>query len=427
MHSKIISLIITLSILVTFTSCHDSKEITDFTYILLIGIDEGDTDEWKITFVMPLLGGSGGSEGGDMSNDPADVAPSMDSLTIEAPSFFAGLQLANSILPREINLMHTQAIVFSEALARSGKVGEFIAPIIRYKQLRHNVNIAVSRASARELVENFKPYTGSNISRTVDGIVKSSRNVGYYISTTLHDFYDCMKSTYHQPILLYTAVNKGKNLKKNKENLDTSHSIAGNYIAGDIPREGGSKLEFMGLAVFEGDTMVGTITGHETILWSMSRGVLERSIFTIKDPKAPDLAVPILTRLASSPSIKVNFEETKPIIQIELELEGDIFAIQSRFNYEDPKLKPILEDALEEFILSEFEKVIDKSLNWNCDFFKFGHTAVKKFATIDQWEEYDWNKSYKNAEITASVDVEIVRTGKMLYSSPIIKSGGENN
>ncbi|TYQ16362.1 UNVERIFIED_CONTAM: spore germination protein KC [Acetivibrio alkalicellulosi] len=371
---------------------------------------------------MPVV-----SQNGDDMETSSKEQSNMDSLTIDAPSFFSAIQLANSILPRELNLMHAQAVVFSEEVATSGKVGEFIVPIVRYRQLRFNVLVAVSKGTAQELVENFSPYTGSNISRTIKGIIKKDTNIGYYLTSTLHDFYDCLKSTYHQPILLYTAINKGENFIESSENENNGFSISGNFYAGDIPKKGGSNLEFLGLAVFEGDTMVGKLSGHQTSLFSMVKGNLKKTVYTIKDPQEPDLVIPISTALKSPPVIKVSFDGLKPIINAKIDLEGNIISIQSRINYEDPKIKSVIEDALSQFILTELEKVFYKTLEWNCDIFQFGHIAVRNFRTIDEWEKYNWNNNYKNSQISANVNVEIVRTGKMLDSSPIIMSGEKND
>ena len=59
---------------------------------------------------------------------------------------------------------------------------------------------------------------------------------------------------------------------------------------------------------------------------------------------------------------------------------------------------PVLENALERFIKTELNKILEKTQELNCDIFYFGHTAVKHFATIQEWEAYDWNSHYKDAK-----------------------------
>jgi spore germination protein KC len=178
----------------------------------------------------------------------------------------------------------------------------------------------------------------------------------------------------------------------------------------------------MGLAIFDGDKMVGKLTGYESRLLSIAKGIFKKGNFTIQDPERPDMIIPIDTRLKEKPKLDIRFEGMQPIIHLKVELEGDILAIQSRINYEDPKMQPIIEKAFEQFIKTGLDRTIKKTQDLNCDVFKFGQTAVRHFGTIQEWEKYEWNKHYKEAEITTEVKFTIRRTGTQIYNSPIIFS-----
>ncbi len=412
-------------ILISLTGCFDAVELNDVEHVSIIGIDRGVSDKWRITFQLPSTAGEG-EKGGMGGGGQAGGGFSYKTLTIDAPSFFAGLEMANASIPRKLELSHTQLLVFSEELARSGMVGEFIAPIVRGGTIRFSSNVVISRGSAEEFVKSFKPFIGKTISREIADLMEQANESGYFTNLTLYDLYDCIKSTYHQPIAILGAVNKGENFKENGERWGTEFNIAGDYYAGDIPRKDGNETEILGLAIFDGDRMVGKLTGFESRLLSIAKGIFKRGIFTIQDPKSPDYIIPVDTRQARSPEFDILFEGTKPIIHLKIQIEGDILAIQSRINYEDPKLQPILQAAIERFIKDGLDRTINKTQELNCDVFKFGQKAVRHFGTIGEWEAYNWNSHYKEAEITTEVKFSIRRTGGLVESSQIIFSGEMN-
>jgi spore germination protein KC len=138
----------------------------------------------------------------------------------------------------------------------------------------------------------------------------------------------------------------------------------------------------------------------------------------------PDLAIPIDIELVKKPKIKVEFKNKKPVIHLELNLEGDILAIQSRIDYESPDLMPVLNNAVEQYMQEGVDKAIEKCKNLHSDIFNFGCVGAMKFKTIPEWEDYNWNKQFKNADVNVIIDFHINHTGTMQKDSPIISSEG---
>ncbi|MDF2675355.1 MAG: Ger(x)C family spore germination protein, partial [Clostridiales bacterium] len=97
-----ISLFLIISItMMTLTSCYDSNEIDDLLHIVAIGIDKGVTDKWRLTILFPTLKGDSGSGGGMQKGGGGQEE--YTSLTVDAPSFFTGIDMLNSILSRRLN------------------------------------------------------------------------------------------------------------------------------------------------------------------------------------------------------------------------------------------------------------------------------------------------------------------------------------
>ena len=138
--------------------------------------------------------------------------------------------------------------------------------------------------------------------------------------------------------------------------------------------------------------MVGKLTGDETRLMLMANGAFQMAFYTIPDPRVPSLIISLDVRSLKKPSVKMKIEDGKPFIYLKIELEGDLLAVQSRIDYEQPEFKPILEGAFEKHIKEGLDKLMEKSLDLKTDIFGFGRTAVKQLFTIQKWEDYILHK-----------------------------------
>lgn len=404
-----------------FPSCYDSEEIDDLLHIVVIGVDKGVTDKWRLTVMFPtLMGETGGGmqKGGGGQDD-------YSSITIDAPSFFTGIDMINSTLSRRLNFMHTELMVISEDLAESGMLGEFIAPMIRFRQIRRSMHVYISVGSAMDLVDALKPAIGTALSKNIQIMAKGAGITGFFAHVTLQNFYDDMKSTYRQPIVALGALNNPENFKKDGEDQGNEFKTGGEYYAGKLPISVQGGTELFGVAVFDGDRMIGKLTGDEARLMQMANGEFKMAFFTMQDPKEPSLVIPFDVRKFKNPSVKIKLQGDKPIIHLKIELEGDLLAVQSRINYEQPKLKLILEKAFEKQIKDGLDRLMEKSIKFKTDIFGFGQIAAMHFLTIQEWEKYNWLDKFQNSEITTEVKFIIRRTGTQLESSPIISTEGK--
>ncbi|MGE5613740.1 MAG: Ger(x)C family spore germination protein [Bacillota bacterium] len=414
MRKKVPVIVTAVFIAVIMSSCFDLHEITDVAYIQFIGIDKGTADRWRLTVSIAA------QESGKSDSSGGMAAPARSkSVTIEAPSFFSAIGLLDTNISRKIDFSHANLLVFSENIAKSGMVGEYIAPLVRYHQIRRTLLVAVVRGSAQEFIENIQPYLGGSVSSEITDLAHGVKGSSYFPSTTLNDFYNAMKSTYIQPAVMLGGLYNQDNIPNPGDGGKDATVTAGSYFAGDIPRKGGNSIEFLGCALFDGDKMVGKLNGHETRMMLLATGDYDRGILLVQDPEAPELVVPFRLKLAQKPSIDVVFDKGIPVIKLKLSTEGDIYAIQSQINYEDPQRAPILENAVKTHLKESLDKTIEKCRLLGCDVFNFGYAAAKQFPTIEEWESYNWNKRFKEAKIETYVDFKIKKTGGMLRSSQI--------
>jgi spore germination protein KC len=405
------------------TACFDSNEIGDFAYVTALGIEHGISDTFRITFQVSKFsqGAGAGGEGGAGGKESED----MEIITIDASSLNSAVSVANAHISKKLNFMHLKAIIISEELATNGNLGECLAPFIRYRDIRRTTCVVVCKEKAEEFIAEIKPYSGELVTRAIEEFIKKSSKSGYFPKVTLNDVYDGIRAPYHSLLVTYASINKEDKLESEGDLFKGESAIPGDFYAGDIPRKGGQKIELFGSAVFDGDKMVGKLTGFETQMLLLVRGELTTAPFSLTDPERPELMVPIEVTEFDKPKISIDLNEGKPKVQVKLKLEGNIVSIQSGIHYESLEKTPILEEAFEKYLIEGIERTFKKCKEFKADVFNFGTTAVLQFWTIPEWEEYNWQSKFPESELKVEADFTIRRTGKILKTEPVYSSEGK--
>jgi len=410
-----------------FTGCFDSREIGDHAYVTALGIGQGISDTFRLTFQISKFGQGSGSSGGQEGEEGGGGGKNeeMEVITIDASSLLSAVSITNSYLSKDLNFMHLKLIVISEELAKNDMMEETLAPLIRYRHIRRTTNVIISKENAEEFIKELKPYPGELITRTLEELFENSMKIGYFHNSTLNDLYCEIKSPYHALLVTYGSINKEDNFKSEGDFFEGEPNIPGNYYAGEVPRKGGPKIELVGTTVFDGDKMVGKLTGFETQMLHLVRGELKFGPFSITDPEKPDLAIPLDITEFEKPVVKVDLNGENPKIHVKLKFEGDIVSIQSGIDYETPEKLPIVEDAFEKQLIKGIKDTFDKCKEMKADVFDFGTTAASQFWTIPEWEEYNWLEKFSESELEVEVDFTVRRTGKLIKSEPNFSSEGK--
>mgnify|MGYP000882731608 CR=1 FL=1 len=237
--------IILILILLTLnlTSCYDAKEVDEQLHVLAIGIDLGISDKWRLTLQFLTVGESGGSgTGGGTPSAGSGLGKDEDILTVDAPSFFTGVNLLNSFRSRRLVFSHAQTIIFSEEVAKSGLVGEYIAPILRFKEIRRSAHVMVVKGRADEFLKENPPLLGSLVSEDLRLLVDQSLQTGFFPKVTLENLHTGLKSPFYNPIAPLAAVNDPNSFKKEGEPWGEEFKTGGAYVAGELPRLGKDKI-----------------------------------------------------------------------------------------------------------------------------------------------------------------------------------------
>lgn len=405
--------------------CWGAQEADELGYILVMGIDKGEKNIIKVSFQLavpqPVEGGK--------------AEKATDVITVEAPSLFGAEELANAFVSKHLTMIHNTAVIVSEEIAREG-LSKYINPLVRSRELRRTNYLMVTQGKAADFIKQNKNLIFEKYpSRQFDIFMATAYLTGFIPPADIHGFYKGLKSPGRQPITALVGVQKNEEKKstedkkaKDGKNRTTREKIEGGmaYLPGEIPREGGNKIEIIGQAVFKEDRLVGYLNGKETRYYQMLTGDFRRGVFTFPDPQEPEKKIIVVEiKKGRNPDIKVKINkdertgEGKGQIKVTLFLEGEILSIQSGRNYEQGKLEKELEKELGDFISQEVTELIHKTqVEYASDIFGFGEYTRAHFWTWQDWFAYSWLDEYSQCQISVQTVFNIRRTGMMKKTAP---------
>lgn len=375
------------------TSCYDKEEIDSITYVIALGLDEGESDKLKITMQYFTMNEK---SGGESANEETA------SITLEASSIMEGINLINNSVDKKLSFSHTKLIVMSEKLAKKGNLIGILKPLQNSKEFRPNVYVAVSKGEANKYLKAIEQLKKSNIARYYKSIFSSYEYSGYYFISPKDDFYYKMCDKFVGAVVPYVAVNESKDNDK-----------SGKLLAGEMKEEGReSKVQIMGVVVFNKDKMVSVLTGEEAMHFLMTIGEFKRAIYTVEDPLSKDDMISVSLKLYSRPKIKVVTKEGGPYVYIDIKLNGEYLYFESDVNYNDKGKNAVLVNHIEKKIEAKTKKLLEKTAReFESDICLFAKNARKNFWTWQEWEKYDWSKKYRDAKFNIKVDMNIKMTG----------------
>ncbi len=390
--------------------CNGARELDQRANVVAMGLDTAEQEGMtrvSYQFAVPRMEAS--KE--DASKDAVIV-------TNTAATLAEGLNLLNSEVALQPVLAHVKVIVIGEELARRG-VANVLGPFMRYREYRGSMFVVVTRGTAKNFLEKNKPVFVSSMAKYYEEMIRSWQETGYFLDTTLHEYYTRLKSNSGQPYIALVAVNPESGEDKISTQKVPGEKIDG-YLAGDIPRSGGDAAEFAGTALFDGDKMVGSLSTTETRMLSMLLGNYRNGYIVVEDPFNAKSTININLHLGSRPKISVALVEERPVIDVRILLEGEISSIPSAINYEQGgSYLTTLENQVSQIYQQQLMNFSKHTQQLNADVAGFGYYLRPAFQSNKEFEDYKWNQKYSQAEVNMEVKTKIRRNGLMIRTIPV--------
>ncbi len=406
MKSKYIALLLILCFFAFLLSgCDEGHTVDQFSYIVALGIDKGESHKIKLSLQFAIPSGSESTSGSSQSAN--SVVHSVECSSIEE-----GINLMNNYVGKPVNLAHCKVVVFSEKVAVEG-LSPHIYTLTNSIQMRPIANIIVSRCPASDYIENAKSPLEELSARYYESIFTSTEQTGYIVTASLSDFFYSLNDTTKQPIAVLGDVNYLHT--DNTEN--TSSSESNKYKAGQTPINSDNSIENSGIAVFKEDKLVGELDNIQTMCFSMVTNTLNKAIITIPNPFDNSETIDLqITRNNPTQSI-VSTLSTNPYIEVNLQLSAQILSMTEDSVYLRAENLPRLEEAVNSYLEKNTSEFLYKtSKEYHSDITGFAKEAIKNFWTWDKWESYNWHENYENAVFKVRASTNI-RSGRLFTDS----------
>jgi spore germination protein KC len=448
---RIIPLLLTL--LLALSGCWDQREIEELNYMVAIGIDKGKKERLAVTFVLarPASGGEGGDKGdkGDKGakGDKGEKGDSGGLITIEAPTLAGAVFHLNTVISRTTSLAQTKMIMLSEELARSeGLV--ILDEGARNRNIRRSTILVVTKQPVQQILKSLPPGPeGLNNFASVQTSAEPRRSGFLPVRTTLNDFLIRAATAYQQPVAYYAAITEpeqkkegegkkdegGESDAKDDEKKDagkesdkqepTIQASSDRTIPGVSRRKGGPKVDFFGTAAFRRTKMVGLLDAEDTRALLLVQNSFRESTIEVRDPRAPKDAVGLRILTGRPTQVRAKLVDGRPQFDVKVTLEGEVIAMPPTADYTQPAVRQQLEAQVAEEVKQQVETFFKKTQEWGADVGGLGRRLVRKFPTVDAWEQFNWPDHYKTAAIQVSVSVQLRRFGVKL--SPQTSRAGQ--
>lgn len=425
--AKLALLILTFFSLLFTSGCFDAIEVDDMVYVVAMGLDSGIDGNVRMSMLLavPLAVGVG--------PEPGEVEKSSTIITVEAPTIYGGMNIANSMMSKQLNFSHTKLVVISKELAEKG-IEKYLNTYTRFREFRPETFFGISICPAEEFLKDSKHILEANPAKYYELMMESWKTTGFCIGIGLEDFYSYMRSTDGEAVAALLDVSKPEDSNKAEEvlsrrNQEDRRIMEGEYTAEDMPVVFDSKSLNMGAAVFKSDKMVGELNGRETFYYLTVTGQLNDSYFSIPDPEDSQNGadrsgegnfVSLKLNLARKPVFEAEMKNDKPVITAHVFLEGLLLTAEGETNYSSGEGLKLLEDFSAEYIRKGILSFLEKTREeLNSDICGIGKTFKRKFLIWDDWVRFRWADKYENAQFNVVTKVSIRRTGMTIKQIPL--------
>ncbi len=402
---------------VAFSGYLHEQDINDLAYVIAIGFDVGNDDKLKLTFQISIPSGnsSGSSGGGDSSSSSEKGVSDTLNQTVECNSFNSGLNTANNIISKRLNLSHCKFIIFSEELASQG-ISDYIYTLENNIELRSNCNILVSTSTAEEFINSSTPILEHSTSKYYEIITTASRYSGYTSNATLNTVYTSIADDFSETSTMLGNVQKDEDSEDESSSggdssSEESGSSGGNSSSsGQTSSENGMPTDIIigGIAVFKKDKLVGTLSKEETIPYLIVTDKLKECVVSIPSPFSEGNYIDLHIYDFSKTKNNVRLDSSGPQITTDVTLKSTIlsndFDFDSSSKEDIEKIISVASDYLKNQIMSYYEKT---AREFKSDITGLGKHAVYKFPTISDWENYNWPEKFETATFDVNVEVNI--------------------
>ena len=393
----------------------NANVVNHVTFVSAIGIDKSPKDEDKIIVTFQII--------------PAQVA--LDSLgdldkvvltSIETTSLEDAMSISHNYLSSIINFSQTRVIVFSEELAREG-IERYINSISSSSTFYSSMNILIcENGTAQEYLESMENSTEINPMNYYN-IIENAENIGSSSeAVNIMDFLITLHDKVASPVAPLCRVIQEENEEQNEKGGEQKEEGKSEEIdnlaqqnANAIPKKSTTKIEVGGLAIFDHDKMIGTLTNDETAYHLMLSKKAKTFFYPLYHPNYNAPNETVLTNFyiwqSKNANIKFNKSSLKNLkIDITIPINASVLDTkENTYDFLNNDYMKYLSTHLEQALQEQFQAYFSKlQKDYAVDIDGLIQCSKLYFLTDKDLENFNWKEKYESAKISVKFDINFM-------------------
>ncbi len=298
--------------------------------------------------------------------------------------FMDGLELGAELSRRKPNL---KLIVFSQELVEAINCADLFEEIAKTELLFTAAHVVVSDCRAQDFLEALEPTVGTRLSTDIDASIEHYVNYGITPDSRLATLFYQTDSVYSDPMAIYAMLAQEGAPGGGEEDAKEASALSGPAEQVSAELDSDIKTRYLGAAVFSDGSFCSLLDGSETVLANLLSGSLNAFWYTLEDEC-------IKLNIVGSPKIRVNTgaDPVKIDISIDLSVSNQDHSMDA--------------GVLRESLCSDIEALIARTQDMGAEPFGFAEIAARRFATLAQWQSYDWKRRYLDADVEIKLEFE---------------------
>ena len=282
-------------------------------------------------------------------------------------------------------------------------------------EIRPDCNIIVSRCKAEEFLNNSSPSLENLSARYYEQVLSSSQYTGFVPNTTLSSFYSSYNDYSTQPIAILGGINSDSTHNVNL--VDSYVDLNGSYKADETPIKNTTSIEFTGIAIFNGDKMVGELTGMNSICYLMCTSTFTSYVISIPSPFVQNQIIDLSVELKSPTKTSVQLLNGSPYISTDIKLDAYVLSLDGNINLSNFENINLIEQYASSYMENKIEDFLYSTAKKNhSDIVGFGNILEKKYLTINAFKKINWLYLYRDSFFNVNVDVSIPNSYLLIKS-----------
>jgi len=399
----LVKMMCVLLIILPLGGCWDKKEIEKRAYAIAIGLDKGKDDNLKITYLISNPEYGSQQDGGGISE------PANEIITFETGSLITAEPKANIVVAKEVSYDLLRNIIVSEELARSKSFIRWMYDTTKEKDIRRDSFFIVTKEPASEFIMNNKPKLETRAHKYYDIIIRRNIEIGIIPHADLNKYFRITEADADLFLGIYaTTVH---------EKTETPNDKGDDILAGQLDISGETnQTQFIGSALFKEGKMIGKLTGEETRITYLLNNTADAPdiIASLTDPINEKYQMAVRITKLKNADIKINTKQRPAKIDVTVPMTVDVLSDHSMVNFASNKDKrKLLKQHLEKRFKEKMMELVKRTqVEFKGEPFGWSLAARKKFATIPEYENFDWMKSYPDMDVNINVKIQFGEFGR---------------